>query len=197
MPPLTGHRAQKRRLPTTGLTSDVYADRSFWRVLAHISWHSFCFIFWCTEYEGRDTPGGRMRMAVRYAVLLTAVVLFSSIDAVAQQSPGMIATAAGLPSIDRWNDAARPIPETPVRRIVNVPNELAPDEAPPSFGVDEQPGSEAEQEFDGDSQAANDEDSFLLAVLHRGFWAMPPGGFTRILIQPPVPINPDSTVAAP
>ena len=137
-----------------------------------------------------------MRRAIIYAALLAAVVLFSPTDGAAQQSPAMIAAAAKAPNTEGWTARAHQIPQIPTRPGVIVPTIEAPGEAPSTVGVKRPGVAEVEKEDDGEIQAVIDEDAFLLPVWHRGFWAMPPGGMTRFLLQPPVPINPDKTLAA-
>jgi hypothetical protein len=72
-----------------------------------------------------------------------------------------------------------------------------PDEAPSIAGGEKPEGAEVGNDDDGEFQAVIGEDTFLLPVWRHSFWAMPPGGITRWLIRPPVPINPDSTLATP
>ncbi len=138
-----------------------------------------------------------MRRAIIYAALLAAVVLFSPTDGAAQQSPAMIAAAAKAPNTEGWTARALQIPQIPTRPGVIVPTIEAPGEVPPTVGTERPGEAEVKKEDNRDIQAAIDEDAFLLPVWHRGFWAMPPGGMTRYLLQPPVPINPESTLADP
>jgi hypothetical protein len=137
-----------------------------------------------------------VRRAIIHAALLGAVVLFSPIDGAAQQSPAMITAAAKAPNTAGWTARARQIPQIPTRPGVIVPKIEAPGGAPSTVGG-ERPGvAEVKMEDDGGIQAVIDEDLFLLPVWHRGFWAMPPGGITRYLLQPPAPVDPDRTLAA-
>jgi hypothetical protein len=133
-----------------------------------------------------------MKQVIVYAALLTLAVSFSPIEARAQQPPAEIASIAKSPGTEVWTDRGRPYPEIPVRRCAHAPTVEVPDEAPAVIGG-EHPGVAAIENDDGNEVQPVVEDTFLLPVLHRGFWAMPPGGFTRFLIQPPIPINPDAT----
>jgi hypothetical protein len=133
-----------------------------------------------------------MERAIMYAALLTLAVSYSPIDAHAQQSPAEIASTARPPETEAWTDRRRPFADSPFTQCANAPTVEVPDKAPTVVGG-ENPGVVAiEKDDDGELQQVMEE-TFLLPVLHRGFWAMPPGGFTRILIQPPIPINPDAT----
>lgn len=146
----------------------------------------------------RDTPGGDdMRRAIMYAALLAAALLCSSTNAVAQQSPVMVAAVTRAPNTEVWTHAGRHFPQTPIRRGMNVPKNEVPARAPSTLGVEMPEGAEMGKDDDGKLQTVIDEETFLLPVRHHSLWAMPPGGLTRWLIQPPVPIDPHSTVAAP
>lgn len=141
-------------------------------------------------------PGGRMRRAIIHAVLFAVVVLFSATDGAAQQRPTMSTAAARPHNAKSWTARAGQIPQMPKRPGVIVPTVEAPGEAPSTFGAERPKVAEVEKVDDGEIHVENDEDAFLLPVVHRGFWAMPPGGMTRFLWQPPAPINPTTTLAA-
>jgi hypothetical protein len=132
-----------------------------------------------------------------YAALVAATVVFSSVNAFAQQLPPMIASAAGAPLADGWSERAPRVSRAPARPVVVVPTEEALGKVPPTIGVEKREGAEVKKEVDCGIHDVIGEDTFLLAVRHHGFWAMPPGGFTRYLIGRPIPINPDSTLADP
>jgi hypothetical protein len=137
-----------------------------------------------------------MRRAIIYAALLAEVVLLSPTDGNAQRSPPLIAAAAKPPKVEGWTVRAHQLPQVPTRPGVIVSEIGAPGEAPSTVGEDIPKVAEVTKEDDHDIQALINEDGFLLPVWYRGFWAMPPGGMTRFLRQPPHPINPDTKLVA-
>lgn len=96
---------------------------------------------------------------------------------------------------EQWADVPRFAHQKPQRVHLRAAEPEIPD--PVRTDASNQPIGQSISEIglDVNAQAESGEDAFLLAVLHPGFWAMPPGGFTRFLIQPPIPIDPDLTFA--
>lgn len=68
-----------------------------------------------------------------------------------------------------------------------------PDDSPSKDYVELPTHSGIKQAGEEHLKGTIDEDALLLPVLHYGFWAMPPGGMTRYLISPPVPVDPETT----
>lgn len=140
-----------------------------------------------------------MRRAIIHAALIAAVVLLPATDATAQQAPAMIATAATAPNgpiTAAWTAPPHPMPQIPATPGAVAAKFEAPGGEPPNLGGESSEVAEVATGDDGESRAVMAEALFLLPVWHHGFWAMPPGGMTRYIFLSPVPVDPDSTLAA-
>ncbi len=137
-----------------------------------------------------------MRRAIIHAALLAAALLLSPTDGAAQQGPSTIATAANGPNTAAWSAPPHPMPQIPARPGAVAASFEAPGGAPATLGGESSEVAEVQKEDGGETPAVMVEDLFLLPVWRYGFWAMPPGGITRYVFQPPVPVDPDSTLAA-
>ena len=63
--------------------------------------------------------------------------------------------------------------------------------APSNVAVKPTGSPEITREVGVEIQPVADADAFLLPTWDRGFWVMPPGGFTRFFFPAPGFINPD------
>lgn len=127
---------------------------------------------------------------------LTAAMLLSVSDGAAHEPPVPMAAVTSAPAASgqmAWEPDGlpkHPSPEVMVSRVV------VRSEAEPIISEAHPPATERATEDDGGFEPVIDEDVVLLPIWHYGFWAMPPGGLTRHLLPPRVPIDPDETLAS-
>lgn len=136
-----------------------------------------------------------MKGPIFHAALFTAAAFFYPLGGFAQQPPGMVSAVAKAPHTEGGAARAHSIQPMPARPGVAVAKIEVPDRSPSKDDVERPPHSGIKQAGEEHLKGKIDEDALLLPVLHYGFWAMPPGGMTRNLISPPVPVDPDDTGA--
>jgi len=147
------------------------------------------------QIHGTGTRGDDVKGPIIQSALLVALMSLFPTSGGAQQPPVVSPAAATSPNTVGQTIRVRHSPQIRMVPGMVVPRVESVGEGPPD-GAPERPDSTAAAKREtGDAVAVNGEDAFLRPVWQYGFWAMPPGGMTRFLITPPIPVDLEDTLA--